>query len=63
MNGVHSTLAAWHASQRARTREPSVSGRSVLPQQKLSRMAIRRGLAPTATQLRTASSIALAAIQ
>ena len=34
----------------------------VSPQQKLSRIAIRVGSAPTATQLRTASSIALAAM-
>ncbi len=63
MNGVPSTMATSWQANAARTSEPSVSGRSVSPQQKLSRMAIRRGSAPTATQLRTASSIALAAIQ
>ena len=63
MNGVPSAMAtSWHAKA-ARTSEPSVSGRSVVPQQKLSRMAMRFGSAPMATQLRTASSIALAAIQ
>ncbi len=51
------------AAQGARTSEPSVSGRSVLPQQKLSRIAIRAGSAPTATQFRSDSSIAAAAIQ
>ena len=62
MNGVPSaTATSWQASA-ARTSEPSVSGRSVLPQQKLSRIAIRAGSAPTATQLRTASSMALAAM-
>ena len=51
----------WIASA-AKTSEPSTSGRSVLPQQKLSRMAIRAGSAPTATTFRTASSMADAAI-
>ena len=63
MNGVpRATATSWQASA-ARTSEPSVSGRSALPQQKLSRIAMRAGSAPTATQLRTASSIAPAAIQ
>ena len=63
MNGVPNATAMSRQANAARTSEPSVSGRSVVPQQKLSKMAIRRGSAPTATQLRTASSIALAAIQ
>ena len=52
MNGVlYASARSWQACA-ASTSEPSVSGRSVLPQQKLSSRAIRRGWAPTATQLR-----------
>ena len=62
-NGVPKAIATSRQARAARTRLPSVSGRSVLPQQKLSRIAIRAGSAPTATQFRTASSMADAAIQ
>src|SRR5579883_359716 len=61
--GVDQATATSRQASAARTRLPSTSGRSVLPQQKLSRIAIRAGSAPTATQFRTASSIAEAAIQ
>ncbi len=62
MKGVpYASETSRHASA-ARTSEPSVSGRSVFPQQKLSRTAIRDGSAPTATQLRIASSMTQPAI-
>ena len=62
MNGVlYASARSWQAWA-ASTSDPRVSGRSVLPQQKLSSRAIRRGWAPTATQLRTASSMTQAAM-
>ena len=60
--GATGQYGRWLDAMAARTSEPSVSGRSQSPQQKLSRIAMRDGSAPTATQLRTASSIALAAM-
>ncbi len=46
MKGVPRAIATSWQAKAARTSEPGVSGRSVLPQQKLSRIASRRGSAP-----------------
>ena len=56
--GCHVVTGQGRANQRTERLGPVM-----LPQQKLSRIAIRCGSAPTATQFRTASSIAAAAIQ
>src|SRR5436190_21079484 len=63
MNGVPKATATSRHASAVRTSAPSTAGSFTLPQQKLSRMAVRVGSAPTATTLRTASSIAAAAIQ
>ena len=62
MNGVpYATAASWQA-RAARTSAPRFSGLSGRPHEKLSRIAVRAGSPPTATTLRSASSIALAAM-
>src|SRR5687768_8108208 len=63
MNGVPNARATSRHASAARTSDPRTAGSFTLPQQKLSRMAVRFGSAPTATAFRTASSIAAAAIQ
>jgi len=63
MNGLPKSSAVSKHPRAASSRSPSVSGCLGSPQQKLSRRAIRPGSAPTAAALRTASSIALAAIR
>ena len=63
MNGVPKAMATSRHASAVRTSAPSTSGSLTFPQQKLSRMAMRDGSAPTATTFRTASSMAAAAIQ
>ena len=60
-NGVPYASAHSQHARQASTSAPSWRGRSQLPHEKLSRIAVCAGSPPTATTLRSASSIAAAA--